>query len=48
MAYNPQRHTAIKRTISLTSPRRIKCGGWGLIELKGKIAKIIKLKGKKL
>ena len=31
MAYNPQRHTAIKRAISLTSPRRIK--GWGSIEI---------------
>ena len=32
MAYNQQRHTAIKRAISLNSPRRIK--GKGFIEIK--------------
>jgi hypothetical protein len=42
MAFYPQRHTAIKRTISLTSPRRR-----GSFELKGQIIKKIKLKGKK-
>jgi len=51
MAFNPQRHTAIKRAICnllLVQKRRERERKGGVIEIKGKIIEIIKLKGEKL